>query len=54
MSDILALPLVVLNNEHQAFWCFDYTMKMMVSQLLQFLKLFFDFGLFSAARESLF
>ena len=34
MSDILALPLIVLNNEHQAFWCFDYIMKMVVSELI--------------------
>jgi hypothetical protein len=27
MSDIMALPLMVLNNEHQTFWCFDSIMK---------------------------
>ena len=34
MSDILALPLMVLNNEHQAFWCFDFVMKTTVNQKL--------------------
>jgi hypothetical protein len=27
MSDVLALPLMVLNSEHRVFWCFDFIMK---------------------------
>lgn len=36
MSDVLALPLMVLNNEHQAFWCFDSIMKTVVAIFLFF------------------
>ena len=34
MSDIMALPLVVLNNEHQVFWCFDFIMKTTVTKII--------------------
>ena len=29
----MALPLMVLNNEHQTFWCFDSIMKTVVKDI---------------------